>query len=51
MCGAAFTDEIVELADTGTVTTFALVNVNFASREVDLPVRGGEVLLRRGGHH
>lgn len=45
MCGAAFTDEIVEVADTGTVTTFAIVNVNFASREVDLPYAAVEVLF------
>lgn len=45
MCGAAFTDEIVEVAQTGTVATFAVVNVNFASREVDLPYAAVEVLF------
>ena len=45
MCGAAFTDEIVEIPDTGTVATFAIVNVNFASREVDLPYAVVEVLF------
>jgi hypothetical protein len=45
MCGAAFTDEIVEIADTGTVATFAVVNVNFASREVELPYAVVEVLF------
>ena len=45
MCGAAFTDEIVEIPDTGTVATFAVVNVNFASREVDLPYAVVEVLF------
>ena len=45
MCGAAFTDEIVEIPDTGTVATFAVVNVNFASREIDLPYAVVEVLF------
>ena len=45
MCGAPFTDEIVEVAQTGTVTTFAVVNVNFASREIDLPYAVVEVLF------
>lgn len=45
MCGAAFTDEIVEVGQTGTVTTFAVVNVNFASREIDLPYAVVEVLF------
>ena len=45
MCGAAFTDEIVEVAQTGTVVTFAVVNVNFASRQVDLPYAVVEVLF------
>jgi uncharacterized protein len=43
MCGAAFTDEIVEVAQVGTVATFAVVNVNFASREVELPYAAVEV--------
>ena len=45
MCGAPFTDEIVEVSQTGTVTTFAVVNVNFASREIDLPYAAVEVLF------
>jgi hypothetical protein len=45
MCGAAFTDEVVEVAQVGTVATFAVVNVNFASREVDLPYAAVEVLF------
>ena len=45
MCGAAFTDEIVAIPDTGTVATFAVVNVNFASREVELPYAVVEVLF------
>lgn len=45
MCGAAFTDEIVQIPDTGTVATFAVVNVNFASREVELPYAVVEVLF------
>ena len=45
MCGAAFTDEIVEVGPAGTVTTFAIVNVNFASREIDLPYAAVEVLF------
>lgn len=45
MCGAEFTDELVEVSDTGTVATFAIVNVNFASRQVDLPYVAAEVLL------
>lgn len=45
MCGAAFTDEQVEVDDVGTVATFAIVNVNFASREIDLPYAAVEVLF------
>jgi uncharacterized protein len=45
MCGAAFTDEIVEVSQVGTVATFAVVNVNFASRQVDLPYAAVEVLF------
>ncbi|MFT5223323.1 MAG: putative OB-fold protein, partial [Glaciecola sp.] len=37
MCGAAFTDEIVEVGQTGTVATFAIVNVPFAGQEVEIP--------------
>ena len=42
MCGEAFT-ETVELKDTGTLVTFATVNVNFANRTIDLPYVAGEV--------
>ena len=45
MCGAAFTDEVVEVDGKGTVATFAVVNVNFASRQVDLPYAAVEVLF------
>lgn len=44
MCGAAFTDEIVEVAQTGTVATFAVVNVPFAGQEVEIPYAAVEVL-------
>lgn len=44
MCGAAFDGE-VEVGPEGTVTTFAIVNVNFASREVELPYAAAEVRL------
>jgi uncharacterized OB-fold protein len=42
MCGEAFS-ETVELKDTGTLVTFATVNVNFANRTIDLPYVAGEV--------
>ena len=45
MCGAAFTDEDVEVADVGTIATFCVVNVNFASRAVALPYACVEVLF------
>ena len=45
MCGAPFTEEVVEVAQVGTVATFAIVNVNFASRQVDLPYAAVEVLF------
>lgn len=45
MCGAAFTDEQVEVAHTGTVATFLVVNVPFASQEVDIPYTAVEVLF------
>ncbi len=44
MCGAPFTDEIVEIADTGTMATYAVINVNFAQRAIDLPYIAGEIL-------
>jgi uncharacterized protein len=42
MCGLEFAEE-VEVADTGTLVTFAVVNVNFANRVIDLPYVSGEV--------
>ncbi len=44
MCGAAFTDEIVEVDQVGTVATFAVVNVPFANQEVEIPYAAVEVL-------
>ena len=45
MCGAAFTDEDVELGPNGTVATFLVVNVPFASQEVEIPYTAVEVLF------
>lgn len=42
MCGVEFGEE-VELKSTGTMVTFAVVNVNFANRVVDLPYVTAEV--------
>lgn len=44
MCGEAFT-ETVEVKDTGTMVTFAVVNVNFANRVIDLPYVTAEVVF------
>ena len=44
MCGVEFAEE-VEVADTGTLVTFAVVNVNFANRVIELPYVSGEVLF------
>ena len=44
MCGVEFAEE-VSIADTGTLVTFAIVNVNFANRVIDLPYVSGEVLF------
>lgn len=44
MCGAAFTEEVVEVGQTGTVATFAVVNVPFAGQEVEIPYAAVEVL-------
>lgn len=44
MCGVEF-DEVVTVADVGTLVTFAVVNVNFANRVIDLPYVTGEVLF------
>jgi len=45
MCGAAFTDEQVELGPNGTVATFLVVNVPFASQEIEIPYTAAEVLF------
>jgi uncharacterized OB-fold protein len=42
MCGVEFAEEVA-VEDTGTVVTFAIVNVNFANRVVDLPYVTAEV--------
>ena len=44
MCGVEFAEE-VEVADTGTMVTFAVVNVNFANRVIDLPYVTAEVVF------
>lgn len=44
MCGVEFGEEVA-LADTGTLVTFAIVNVNFANRAIELPYVSGEVLF------
>jgi hypothetical protein len=44
MCGELLGEE-VEIKDTGTLVTFAIVNVNFANRVIDLPYVTGEVLF------
>jgi uncharacterized OB-fold protein len=44
MCGVEFA-ETVTVHDTGTLVTFAIVNVNFANRVIDLPYVSGEVLF------
>lgn len=45
MCGAAFTEESVACGPRGTVATFLVVNVPFASQEIPLPYTAVEVLL------
>lgn len=42
MCGVEFGEEVA-VADTGTMVTFAVVNVNFANRAVELPYVTAEV--------
>lgn len=44
MCGVEFGEE-VQVAETGTLVTFAVVNVNFANRVIDLPYVSAEVLF------
>ena len=45
MCGAAFEQEGVEVAKTGTVATFAVVNVPSSNSDIELPYVAAEVLL------
>ena len=42
MCGVEFGED-VPVKNTGTVVTFAIVNVNFANRVIDLPYVSAEV--------
>jgi hypothetical protein len=39
------TDEIVELPNTGTVTTYCVVNVPFAGQSIEIPYICGQILL------
>ena len=39
------TDEVVELANTGTVTTYCVVNVPFAGQSIELPYICAQILL------
>src|SRR3989442_9817010 len=43
-CGVA-TGEVVEVADTGTITTFCIVNVPFAGQNVEIPYVTATILL------
>ena len=38
-------DEVVELPNTGTVTTYCIVNVPFAGQSIELPYICGQILL------
>ena len=42
MCGVEFA-EAVDIADTGTLVTYTVVNVNFANRAIELPYVAAEV--------
>jgi uncharacterized OB-fold protein len=44
MCGVAMGEEVA-VADTGTVTTFCIVNVPVEGRKIDLPYVYGSILL------
>jgi uncharacterized OB-fold protein len=44
MCGQEFA-ETVRIKETGTLATFAVVNVNFANRVIDLPYVTAEVVF------
>ena len=39
------TDEVVELPNTGTVTTYCVVNVPFAGQSIEIPYICGQILL------
>jgi uncharacterized OB-fold protein len=39
------TDEVVELPNTGTVTTYCIVNVPFAGQAIEIPYICGQILL------
>ncbi len=39
------TDEVVELANTGTVTTYCVVNVPFAGQSIEIPYICAQILL------
>jgi uncharacterized OB-fold protein len=39
------TDEVVELPNTGTVTTYCIVNVPFAGQSIEIPYICGQILL------
>jgi uncharacterized OB-fold protein len=39
------TDEIVELPNTGTMTTYCIVNVPFAGQSIEIPYICGQILL------
>ena len=45
MCGEVFEDDPVEIANTGTVATFAVVNVPSQNIDIELPYVAAEVLL------
>lgn len=45
MCGEQFEQEGIEVADTGTVATFAVVNVPSSNIDIELPYVAAEVLL------
>jgi uncharacterized OB-fold protein len=39
------TDEVIELPNTGTVTTYCVVNVPFAGQSIEIPYICGQILL------
>jgi len=40
-----YADEVVELPNTGTVTTYCVVNVPFAGQSIEIPYICGQILL------